>query len=104
MSTAINASHIRREPVSPPQPVIAARGSTGNGWLFQEITKQLPGRGLRDLDAAILTSLLGEAERVMANNDLLLRSTTYRVGTAATVSRGRTVRRPKRHPKTGTSK
>jgi catechol 2,3-dioxygenase-like lactoylglutathione lyase family enzyme len=33
----------------------------GNGWLFQEITTRLPGRGLR-LDVATLTDLLRETE------------------------------------------
>jgi catechol 2,3-dioxygenase-like lactoylglutathione lyase family enzyme len=34
----------------------------GNGWLFQEITSRLPGRGLSNLDVATLTQLLREAE------------------------------------------
>ena len=34
----------------------------GNGWLVQEVTKRLPGRGL-SLDVATLTELLQEAER-----------------------------------------
>jgi catechol 2,3-dioxygenase-like lactoylglutathione lyase family enzyme len=35
----------------------------GNGWLFQEITTRLPGRGLSNLDVATLTELLQEAEK-----------------------------------------
>ena len=35
----------------------------GNGWLFQEITSRLPGRGLSNLDVATLTELLQEAEK-----------------------------------------
>ena len=35
----------------------------GNGWLFQEVTTRLPGRGLRNLDVAALTKLLQEAEQ-----------------------------------------
>ena len=36
---------------------------SGNGWLFQEITTRLPGRGLSNLDVATLTELLQEAEK-----------------------------------------
>jgi catechol 2,3-dioxygenase-like lactoylglutathione lyase family enzyme len=35
----------------------------GNGWMVQEITRRLPGRGLSNLDVATLTELLGEAEK-----------------------------------------
>ena len=35
----------------------------GNGWLFQEVTTRLPGRGLSNLDVAALTKLLQEAEQ-----------------------------------------
>ncbi len=63
MSTAVNAPHIRREPVLLRQSVIATCGSSGNGWLFQEITTRLPGRGLSNLDVATLTELLREAEQ-----------------------------------------
>jgi catechol 2,3-dioxygenase-like lactoylglutathione lyase family enzyme len=35
----------------------------GNGWLFQEITRRLPGRGLGNLDVATLIELLQEAEK-----------------------------------------
>jgi hypothetical protein len=63
MSTAITASHIQREPVLPRQTVVATGGSTDNGWLFQEITTRLPGRGLDELDVATLTELLQEAEK-----------------------------------------
>jgi catechol 2,3-dioxygenase-like lactoylglutathione lyase family enzyme len=35
----------------------------GNGWLFQEVTTRLPGRGLGHLDVATLTELLQEAEK-----------------------------------------
>ncbi len=34
----------------------------GNGWLFQEVTTRLPGRGLSNLDVETLTELLREAE------------------------------------------
>jgi catechol 2,3-dioxygenase-like lactoylglutathione lyase family enzyme len=34
----------------------------GNGWLLQEITARLPGRGESSLDVATLTELLREAE------------------------------------------
>jgi catechol 2,3-dioxygenase-like lactoylglutathione lyase family enzyme len=39
------------------------RDPDGNGWLFQEITTRLPGRGLSSLDVATLTELLQEAEK-----------------------------------------
>jgi len=39
------------------------RDPDGNGWLFQEITTRLPGRGLGNLDVATLTKLLAEAEQ-----------------------------------------
>jgi catechol 2,3-dioxygenase-like lactoylglutathione lyase family enzyme len=35
----------------------------GNTWLLQEIKTRLPGRGLSNLDVAILTELLQEAEK-----------------------------------------
>jgi catechol 2,3-dioxygenase-like lactoylglutathione lyase family enzyme len=35
----------------------------GNGWMLQEITTRLPGRGLSNLDVATLTELLQEAEK-----------------------------------------
>ena len=38
------------------------RDPDGNGWLLQEITTRLPGRGLSNLDVATLTKLLREAE------------------------------------------
>ena len=38
------------------------RDPDGNGWLFQEITTRLPGRGLSTLDVATMTELLREAE------------------------------------------
>ncbi len=38
------------------------RDPDGNGWLFQEITTRLPGRGL-SLDVATLTELLRETEQ-----------------------------------------
>jgi len=34
----------------------------GNGWLFQEITTRLPGRGVSNFDVATLTELLRETE------------------------------------------
>jgi catechol 2,3-dioxygenase-like lactoylglutathione lyase family enzyme len=34
----------------------------GNGWLLQEVTTRLPGRGLSSLDVPTLTDLLREAE------------------------------------------
>jgi len=39
------------------------RDPDGNGWLFQEVTTRLPGRGLSNLDVATLTDLLQEAEK-----------------------------------------
>jgi catechol 2,3-dioxygenase-like lactoylglutathione lyase family enzyme len=39
------------------------RDPDGNGWLFQEVTTRLPGRGLSNLDVATLTKLLQEAEQ-----------------------------------------
>lgn len=39
------------------------RDPDGNGWLFQEITTRLPGRGLSNFDVATLTELLQEAEQ-----------------------------------------
>lgn len=38
------------------------RDPDGNGWLLQEITTRLPGRGLGNLDVATLTDLLQETE------------------------------------------
>lgn len=39
------------------------RDPDGNGWLFQEVTTRLPGRGLGNLDVATLSELLREAEK-----------------------------------------
>jgi catechol 2,3-dioxygenase-like lactoylglutathione lyase family enzyme len=39
------------------------RDPDGNGWLFQEVTTRLPGRGLSNLDVATMTKLLREAEQ-----------------------------------------
>jgi catechol 2,3-dioxygenase-like lactoylglutathione lyase family enzyme len=39
------------------------RDPDGNGWLFQEVTTRLPGRGLSNLDLATLAELLQEAEK-----------------------------------------
>ncbi len=39
------------------------RDPDGNGWLLQEVTTRLPGRGLSNLDVATLTELLEEAEK-----------------------------------------
>jgi len=39
------------------------RDPDGNGWLFQEVTTRLPGRGFSNLDVATLTELLQEAEK-----------------------------------------
>jgi catechol 2,3-dioxygenase-like lactoylglutathione lyase family enzyme len=39
------------------------RDPDGNGWLFQEVTSRLPGRGVSNLDVATLTKLLEEAEQ-----------------------------------------
>jgi catechol 2,3-dioxygenase-like lactoylglutathione lyase family enzyme len=56
--------------ISGPAPEHATYGSfatfrdpDGNGWLLQEITKRLPGRGLGNLDVATLAGLLQEAEK-----------------------------------------
>jgi hypothetical protein len=35
----------------------------GNGWLLQELTTRLPGRGLSNFDVATLTELLRETEK-----------------------------------------
>src|SRR6202142_3179397 len=39
------------------------RDPDGNGWLFQEVTTRLPGRGLSNLDVATLAELLQQAEK-----------------------------------------
>jgi catechol 2,3-dioxygenase-like lactoylglutathione lyase family enzyme len=39
------------------------RDPDGNGWLFQEVTTRLPGRGLSNFDVATLTELLQDAEK-----------------------------------------
>ena len=39
------------------------RDPDGNGWLIQEITTRLPGRGLSNPDVATLTELLRETEK-----------------------------------------
>jgi catechol 2,3-dioxygenase-like lactoylglutathione lyase family enzyme len=56
--------------ISGPAPEHATYGSfatfrdpDGNGWLLQEVTTRLPGRGLGNLDVATLTELLQETEK-----------------------------------------
>ena len=56
--------------ISGPAPRHAAYGSfatfrdpDGNGWLIQEVTTRLPGRGFGNLDVATLAELLQEAEK-----------------------------------------
>jgi catechol 2,3-dioxygenase-like lactoylglutathione lyase family enzyme len=56
--------------ISGPAPEHATYGSfatfrdpDGNGWLLQEVTTRLPGRGLGNLDVATLANLLREAEQ-----------------------------------------
>ncbi len=39
------------------------RDPDGNGWLLQEVTTRLPGRGLSNLDVTTMTELLQEAEK-----------------------------------------
>ena len=39
------------------------RDPDGNGWLFQEVTTRLPGRGISNFDVASLTELLRETEK-----------------------------------------
>jgi catechol 2,3-dioxygenase-like lactoylglutathione lyase family enzyme len=39
------------------------RDPDGNGWLLQEVTTRLPGRGLSNLDVTTLTELLLETEK-----------------------------------------
>lgn len=39
------------------------RDPDGNGWLLQEVTTRLPGRGLSNLDVATLAKLLRETEQ-----------------------------------------
>jgi catechol 2,3-dioxygenase-like lactoylglutathione lyase family enzyme len=39
------------------------RDPDGNGWLLQEVTTRLPGRGLGNLDVATLAGLLRETEK-----------------------------------------
>jgi catechol 2,3-dioxygenase-like lactoylglutathione lyase family enzyme len=39
------------------------RDPDGNGWLFQEVTTRLPGRGLSNLDVTTLAKLLRETEQ-----------------------------------------
>lgn len=39
------------------------RDPDGDGWLFQEVTTRLPGRGLGNLEVATLTELSQEAEK-----------------------------------------
>ena len=42
---------------------VTFRDPDGNGWLLQEVTTRLSGRGMGNLDVATLTELLQEAEK-----------------------------------------
>jgi hypothetical protein len=103
MGTAITSSQIQRGSLPLRKTVVTTGGSTGDGR-FQEITKRLADARLRDLDLTMLTKLLRKAERVMANTNLLIQSTTGGAGTPATLPCVRARRRTKRHPKTATSR
>ncbi len=70
----------------------------GNGWLLQEITTRLPGRGLSNLDVLTLTDLLVETEQHHGEYEPTARSTIGRGGMPPTLSRDRTGRRPKKPP------
>jgi hypothetical protein len=50
-------------PVSDDSSWISFSDPDGNGWLLQEVTTRLPGRGLSSFDVATLTELLREAEK-----------------------------------------
>src|SRR5271169_3351033 len=79
------------------------RDPDGNGWLFQEITTRLPGRGLGTLDVATLTELLQEAEKHHGEYEPTAPKHQWLSWYAAYMSRGRTARLPKRQPKTARS-
>src|SRR5262249_35526366 len=75
----------------------------GNGWLLQEVTTRLPGRGVSNFDVATMTELCARQRNITASTNQPLPSTTGRDGTPPTSSRVRTARLPKRPPKRANS-
>jgi hypothetical protein len=102
MATGATGPCIRREPAILREVVMASEGA-GGGWRFQEVTRQLPDRELRNLDVATLRRLLKEAERVMLCGSELLKRSKGWAGTARASSRARTVKGPKRSARTANS-
>lgn len=103
MNTAITASQIQREPGPPRQTVVATGGRASDGWLLQEVTRRRSGRGVSNLDVMTLTKLLREAERIMANTNLLFRDATGQSNMPPAWSRVKMAKRPKMRPKTAAS-
>jgi catechol 2,3-dioxygenase-like lactoylglutathione lyase family enzyme len=70
----------------------------GNGWLFQEVTTRLPGRGL-SLDVATMTAVLREAEMRHGEYEPTAPNTIGRAGTPPTLPRARSGGLPTRQPR-----
>jgi hypothetical protein len=104
MSAAFTTSHVQRGPILPCRTVAATGGKACAEWLSEEVTRLLPGRGLGNLDVATLAKLLREAERIMANTNLLLRSVTDRASAARALSSARVTKCPKTLPKMARSR
>ena len=96
--------------ISGPAPEHATYGSfatfrdpDGNGWLFQEVTTRLPGRGLSNLDVATLTELLQEAEKHHSEYEPTAPKHHWSDWYAAYIVARQDGKRPKRQPKTARS-
>jgi hypothetical protein len=77
MGTAFTLSHMRQGRGGFPRLTIPANVSAGEGWLLRDIARRVPGGSLGNLDVSTLKKLLQEAEHVMANTSLLLKSAIW---------------------------
>jgi catechol 2,3-dioxygenase-like lactoylglutathione lyase family enzyme len=73
----------------------------GNGWLLQEVTTRLPGRGLSSFDVATLSDLLREAEKGHGQYEPTAPKHHWSDCTPPTSSRGSRVKTPEEAAKDG---
>jgi len=74
MNSGIATQSLRRQLPFSRHMDVAVDASTGDGWLPHRISGLLPEQELGCLDVVALARILHEAERIMANTTLLLRS------------------------------
>ena len=88
MNSGIATQDLRRQLPFSRQTDVAIDASTGDGGLTHRITGLFPEQELGCLDVVALARILYEAERIMANNMLLLRSATCEIDATGDAARG----------------